>query len=226
MAFRTHTNARDRRAALILENPRLFVKRLRAELTLLETDALQYDLRPAIRLNGTSDLRWECLYPELFNDFPHLQFFDYTKLHIRVRHHLQEKLPANYHLTFSADATNHRQAIDLLHQGGTVAVVFWPNLPKTWWGFPVIDGDLHDARFLDPRGVVVGLRAKGAARVDTTGFTIRPCQPCGPDAPPLELETIREDSHRHTVHRCTQCYMHLSARWILPHMNDSACRAA
>ena len=73
MQFPTHTDARDSRAALFLEQPQLFLKRLRAELTLLETDALQHGLRPALRLNGTSDLSWERFYPELFADFPNVQ---------------------------------------------------------------------------------------------------------------------------------------------------------
>jgi hypothetical protein len=214
MAFQTHTDARDRRAALYLENPQLFIKRLRAELTLLETDALQYDLRPAVRLNGTSDLRWEWLHPELFDDFPQLQFFDYTKIQVRMLHFLQHRLPTNYHLTFSADASNRRHANDLLQRGGTVAAVFWPELPKTWWNFPVIDGDLHDARFLDPQGVIVGLRAKGLARVDTSGFTIRSCQNCGPEAPPLDLVTVIEDTHRRTIHHCRICGLRLNASWI------------
>lgn len=216
MAFQTHTDARDRRAALLVENPQLFIKRLRAELTLLETDALQYDLAPAVRLNGTSDLRWERLYPELFADFPQLQFFDYTKLQVRMSHHLNGRLPQNYHLTFSADGSNHHHSIELLERGATVAVVFWPELPKTWWGFPVIDGDLHDARFIDPKGVVVGLRAKGVARVDTSGFTIRPCHNCGPTAPPMELKSVTEDSHRRTIHHCRLCGQQVTARWILP----------
>jgi hypothetical protein len=94
--------------------------------------------------------------------------------------------------------------------------VFWPTLPSTWLGFPVIDGDRHDARFLDPAGVIVGLRAKGLARVDTSGFTIRPCHQCGPDAPQMEHLQTREDSHRSTLHVCRTCDATLSAKWKLP----------
>jgi hypothetical protein len=218
MHFQTHINARDARAALFLEQPRLFLKRLRAELTLLETDALQYGLLPAVRLNGTSDLSWERLCPELFADYPDLQFFDYTKLHHRMLDFLECTFPANYHLTFSVDAHNTEKAIDVLNRGGNVAAIFWPELPETWWGFPVINGDTHDARFLDPAGVVVGLTAKGLARVDVHGFTIRPCQECGPAAGPMQLTNSREDTHRLTIHQCNTCQATVTARWMLPHV--------
>lgn len=216
MRFRTHTEARDARAALYLEQPQLFLKRLRAELTLLETDALQHGLRPAVRLNGTSDLSWERLCSELFADFPNVEFFDYTKLYGRMLDFLECTFPANYHLTFSVDANKTGKAIDVLKRGGNVAAVFWPEVPETWWGFPVINGDAHDARFLDPAGVVVGLTAKGLARVDVHGFTIRPCRVCRQPATPMELLTVTEDSHRTTVHQCRTCQATVTARWILP----------
>lgn len=226
MRFQTHTEARDARAALLLERPQLFLKRLRAELTLLETDALQHGLQPAVRLNGTSDLFWERLCPELFADYPELQFFDYTKLHRRMLDFLECTFPANYHLTLSVDAKSTDKAIHVLNRGGNVAAVFWPEIPDTWWGFPVIDGDAHDARFLDPAGVVVGLTAKGFARVDVHGFTIRPCHVCKQPAPPMDLVTVTEDSHRTTVHRCRTCSAAVTARWTLPQRPKPRRRAA
>jgi len=36
-------------------------------------------------------------------------------------------------------------------------------LPIEFLGVPVIDSDAHDLRYLDPIGVIVGLRAKGRA---------------------------------------------------------------
>jgi hypothetical protein len=35
-----------------------------------------------------------------------------------------------------------------------------------------VDGDKDDLRFLDPQGVIVGLKAKGDAKHDDTGFVI------------------------------------------------------
>jgi hypothetical protein len=57
--------------------------------------------------------------------------------------------------------------------GGTAAAVFWPEVPQSFWGSSVINGDEHDARFLDPAGTIVGLKAKGSAKSDLSGFVIR-----------------------------------------------------
>lgn len=216
MSFSTHSAVRDARTALYAERPMVFMKRLRAELTLLEVDAAQLGLRPAVRLNGTSDLIWEHFDPDLFTDFPSIQFFDYTKIAYRMQRFLKGDFPSNYHLTFSVDSCSSGQAKHVITSGGTVAVVFWPFLPRNWWGFPVIDGDRHDARFLDPKGVIVGLRAKGIARVDVEGFTARPCRNCAPQTTNMQLKAVSEDSHRNTVHQCDVCDATLAARWTLP----------
>lgn len=50
-----------------------------------------------------------------------------------------------------------------------VAAVFH-KLPETWLGYPVMDGDDSDLRFLDPKGHIVGLKSKGQAKHDTSGF--------------------------------------------------------
>ena len=70
----------------------------------------------------------------------------------------------------------------MLELGGTVAVVFWPEIPQSS-RIPVINGDEHDARFLDPAGTIVGLTAKGQARFDLSGFTVRLCPECSLKAP-------------------------------------------
>jgi hypothetical protein len=85
---------------------------------------------------------------------------------------LDGKLPSNYRLTFSRSETNETQCLEVLSRGGNVAVVFRNELPTHWKGFPVINGDENDLRFLDPKGVVVGLKAKGKAKTDTTGFVV------------------------------------------------------
>jgi hypothetical protein len=86
---------------------------------------------------------------------------------------LDGKLPSNYSLTFSRSETNESQCLDVLARGGNVAVVFRSKtLPTHWNGFPVINGDENDLRFLDPKGVVVGLTAKGKAKSDTSGFVV------------------------------------------------------
>ena len=101
--------------------------------------------------------------------FPNVQFYDYTKLENRI---VNKTLPANYHLTFSrAEDNDHKLEAVLEHT--SAAVVFSGELPATWRGYPVIDGDEHDARFTDAGpGVIIGLKAKGKARHDASGFVV------------------------------------------------------
>ena len=128
-------------------------------------------LKPAIRLNGTSDILWES-YGWLFEEFSEVVFYDYTKHTKRMR--LDWKLPGNYYLTFSRQLENHDDTLRIAHSGRNVAVVFRKkNLPTSWNGLPVINGDETDLRFLDPfGGYVVGLSAKGKAKKDTSGFVM------------------------------------------------------
>lgn len=122
----------------------------------------------SVRLNGTSDIPWERVKygtHTMFEHFPNVQFYDYTKWPIAKRN---TSIP-NYHLIFSLSEENDVEAKKSLADGVNVAVVF-KSLPSTFWGHSVIDGDAHDARFLDKKGVIVGLKAKGKAKKDTTGF--------------------------------------------------------
>jgi hypothetical protein len=138
-----------------------------------------------VRLNGTSDLRWERFpigpHANIFAMFPDVTFYDYTKHPPRKRD--VADIP-NYSLTFSLAESNDVHAAQALEAGTNVAVVFdtrkSADLPE-WYAIDgviarVIDGDATDLRFLDPResrGVIVGLRAKGRAKKDTTGFVRR-----------------------------------------------------
>lgn len=125
---------------------------------------------PVFRLNGTSDIPWERVRFDglnVFEIFPAVQFYDYTKI-------LNRKVSAypNYHLTFSRSENNDRDVARAIAAGMNVAVVF-NELPATYLGLPVISGDEDDLRFLDPKNVIVGLTAKGRARKDTSGFVVR-----------------------------------------------------
>jgi hypothetical protein len=112
-----------------------------------------------IRLNGTSDITWEGFKvfdgKNIFEIFPQVQFYDYTKNHNRFK----RELPSNYHLTFSRSETNHVKAMEILKMGFNVAMVF-DKTPKEYEGFEVVNGDETDLRFLDKKGVIVGLRYK------------------------------------------------------------------
>lgn len=125
----------------------------------------------SFRPNGTSDLRWERIAPWLFDMVPTVH--DYTKWPAAGR----TDLPENYHLTWSrSEVTTDSKARAILGSGRNLAVPMAVTirhpLPATWLGFPVVDGDATDARWLDPTGVVVGLRAKGKARGESSGFVV------------------------------------------------------
>ena len=144
------------------------------EITALEKRAAAKGLKAAVRLNGTSDLPYERYKVgdtgmNIMQLFPEVQFYDYTKLENRI---VGQQLPANYHLTFSRAEDNDHKLEDVLKHT-SAAVVFSGELPSKWRGYPVIDGDEHDARFTDAGpGVIIGLTAKGKAKHDASGFVV------------------------------------------------------
>jgi len=126
---------------------------------------------PAVRLNGTSDIQWEKIDIDgqnIFEMFPQIQFYDYTKIPTRK----VDKIP-NYHLTWSYSEANEKYAEMFDQVPNNKAVVFrTKDLPSMFRGLKVIDGDTHDMRFLDKPNSVVGLKAKGKAKKDYSGFVI------------------------------------------------------
>jgi hypothetical protein len=160
------------RTRLWVRHPEWFQAILRADIA----RELTHSQQPlVVRLNVVSDVAWERVWPELFADFPMVQFMDYTKDISRI---LDPSRPANYHLTFSRSEANEADCRRALAAGHNVTVVFRkPPFPATFWGYPVIDGDRSDLRFLDPAPCIVALKAKGAgARRDTTEFVL-PAEP-------------------------------------------------
>lgn len=142
------------------------------------------DLLPAIRPNLTADVRWEYIpvtvsgqwFRNIFDAFPSVQWYDYTKHRNRKRDGFQ--WPANYHITFSrSEDVSLDECLQIIDSGTNVAIVFnipkGEPLPETFMGRPVIDGRTHDLRFLDPVGVWVGLSALGDAMNDESGFVVR-----------------------------------------------------
>lgn len=176
----TRTNAvqeaRIARTQFLFADRQAFLRQLKKEISAFIRKAERKGFTPAVRLNATSDIRWEAGAfhldgKSIMDHFPTVQFYDYTKLWNR------RNLPANYHLTFSLADGNTDKAIAALGNGINVAAVFRSKADvqgAIQWGFlgaDVVDGDETDLRFLDPKGgVIVALYAKGNARKDTSGF--------------------------------------------------------
>ena len=173
--------ARIRKTKMFFENRIDFMNLLVADIELAIKQSKRMNLVPVFRLNGTSDLAFEKyevtrngqLFRNMFAAFPEVQFYDYTKV-------LGRKIVdiANYQLTFSAADGNDSDVAKAIIQGYNVATVFGIKktlpMPETYMGVPVFNGEESDLRFLDPKGVVVGLYAKGKAKKDTTGFVKYP----------------------------------------------------
>jgi hypothetical protein len=169
--------ARKRRTVMFFEMRDVFMFQLVREIKNAIKLSAKQGMIPVFRLNGTSDLSWEkyevrrdgVLYSNIFTAFPEVQFYDYTKILGRKVAHIP-----NYHLTFSAADGNDADVLKAIAQGMNVATVFGLKktepMPESYNGRTVFNGDESDLRFLDPRGVVVGLYAKGRAKKDTSGF--------------------------------------------------------
>ena len=170
-------NARIRKTKMFFEQRQDFMLDLKKDIELAIKQSKKLGLIPVFRLNGTSDLAWEKydMIPgqNVFECFPDIQFYDYTKILGR-----KVKGIANYHLTFSAADGNDADVYRAIAEGYNIATVFGLKktepMPETYLGRTVFNGDESDLRFLDPKGVIVGLYAKGKAKKDTTGFVKYP----------------------------------------------------
>lgn len=167
--FRPTQEARLNKAKFLIERRAEFLAQLEKELQNLNKRAGK-GKQIAVRLNVLSDLPWHNLID--MSKFQNLKFYDYTPNVKRMIQFLNGELPANYHLTFSRKENNQALVELVANMGGNVAVVF-DKLPETYLGKPVVDGDATDLRFLDPQGVIVGLKAKGRAKKDDSGFVVR-----------------------------------------------------
>ena len=174
-------NDRIRKTKMFFENRAEFMASLIKDIELAIKQSIKKDLIPVFRLNGTSDISWEkykvirngVVYRNIFDAFSQFQFYDYSKILGR-----KVALNDNYDLTFSAADGNDADVQKAILQGYNIATVFGVKktepLPKTYFSRTVINGDDSDLRFLDRRGVVVGLYAKGKAKKDTSGFVKYP----------------------------------------------------
>lgn len=175
-AFNSVKTARINKTLRFVNDQAGFLIDLIADIKALVKKATKLGMTPAVRLNGTSDIAWETILIGgkcIMDLFPNVTFYDYTKRIERVRDYAAGKMPRNYSLTFSKSENNDVEVAEAVRLGVNVAVVFSkPLFPATYLGVPVINGDDTDVRFLDSKGVVVGLKAKGKAKRDTSGFVV------------------------------------------------------
>ena len=186
-AFRSVFMARLRKTLFFLQYQSEFLALLRKEIAKLSA---KYGSQLLVRLNGTSDIPFENVIIEtlghnVFLEFPDVQFYDYTKHPSR---NLEGKTAGNYDLTYSFSALTPRVTSE---KGLTnpwnkrTAVVFHrrEDIPQSFRGWPVVDGDDTDVRHIEPERVVVALYAKGKAKHDTGPFVQR----MGRDYPVIAL---------------------------------------
>ena len=125
---------------------------------------------PCVRLNGTSDISWENY--DIIQAFPNVQFYDYTKIYKRALKYVNGQYPSNYHITYSLNEDNKKEAFEILKLRGNISAVFRKYLPKTYQGYTVINADETDLRFTDDNNIIAGLVAKGQAKKDYSGFVL------------------------------------------------------
>jgi hypothetical protein len=177
-AFSSVQLARINKTTWFFTERNSFMQQLVVDIAKLIKKANKQGLQPLVRLNGTSDIQWESVaftdadgaeYVNIFAAFPDVTFYDYTKIANRT------ELPSNYDLTFSYSGVEGFQPFvnKALLNNMRMAVVFRKekDIPTTFMGIPVVSGDKSDVRHLDDK-VIVGLYAKGKAKLDTTGFVV------------------------------------------------------
>ena len=177
-AFSSVQLARINKTTWFFTERNSFMQQLVVDIAKLIKKANKQGLQPLVRLNGTSDIQWESVaftdtdgaeYVNIFAAFPDVTFYDYTKIANRT------ELPSNYDLTFSYSGVEGFQPFvnKALLNNMRMAVVFRKekDIPMTFKGIPVVSGDNSDVRHLDDK-VIVGLYAKGKAKLDTTGFVV------------------------------------------------------
>lgn len=168
-AFSNVQSARVAKTLAFFKDKEGFVADIKKDIVALIKKAKKEGMLPCVRLNGTSDIPWHNM--DIMQSFPEVPFYDYTPNKQRMFDFLDGKLPANYSLTFSRKEDNESDCLEVMARGGNVAAVF-NEAPTTWKGKPCFNGDDSDLRFLDPKGVIVALKAKGKAKKDTSGFVI------------------------------------------------------
>ena len=174
-AFSNVQNGRINKTRWLIQEPNTFLKQLINEIKNFILNCEKNNFIPCLRLNGTSDIAWENKQYEgktIFEYFPNLIIYDYTKVYKRALKFVNGQMPKNYYITYSLNEDNKKEAFNILKLGGNISAVFRKHLPKTFKGFNVLNADETDLRFLDLKNSICGLVAKGKAKNDFSGFVL------------------------------------------------------
>lgn len=207
--FTMIADARIKKTKLFHENQDFFMDWLFAEIEAKQNKANKLGLFFSVRLNCTSDIDWATIKHNgmnVFEAFPHVQFYDYTKQITKLFNPI-----ANYHLTLSYTGYKDNIYQSVLKQGNNIAVVFnvkhEEDLPQTFMGFPVVNGDLTDFRVADAKGVVVGLKWKRIAdraaekQILNSVFVVQPTdERCGyTNVREITAANVLSESYLHSI---------------------------
>ena len=172
--FTNVQQARINKTNYYLFDKQKFMDQLAKEINKIALKSTITNEKFALRLNTLSDV--DFVYQlkkyadlDLLNDdtYKNIIVYDYTAIIGKVKKYLGTR----YHLTLSRKEDNEQDVMEALEMGGNVAIVF-KELPKTYKGYRVVDGDKTDLEMTKYKNVVLGLKAKGDAKKDTTGFVI------------------------------------------------------
>jgi len=161
--------SRINKTIMFFEYRDAWLKMMFRDIDALVRKAQREGLTPCVRLNGSTGINFNRPLGKervnLFEMYSKLTFYDYTESIKQMRKYLRGELPSNYHLTYSRKEDNWAECEEVLASGGNVAAVFGilkrESMPDQYKGYKVIDADQNDLRFLDPSGVICGLRPKG-----------------------------------------------------------------
>ena len=172
--YKSVNAARLRKTEFFIANKVKFILQLSNEIMKQYVKAKKGGYKIAFRLNGTSDIDFVFMLQKYANlDIntlsDHATFYDYTKILTKA---IRYKEHPNYTVTFSRSESNHTETDQAIKLGINVAAVFSGDLPQKYKGAKVVDGDTSDLVMLYNKGIILGLKAKGKARKDTSGFVI------------------------------------------------------